>query len=56
MEAALGTGQMSHAAAPGHLIKPAVSLIPLIDDCVYYLGCECKAYTWKPLYNISFNL
>lgn len=42
---ALGTGQMSHAAAPGdwlgavavHLIKhklPAVSLIPLINDCV----------------------
>lgn len=41
MEAALGTGQMSHAAAPGgwfragavRLIKP-VSLIPLINDCV----------------------
>lgn len=54
MEAALGTGQMSHIAAPGdwlwaaavHLIKPAVSLIPLINDCVYCVvvsvhGSQC---------------
>lgn len=60
MEAALGTGQMSHIAAPGdwlravavHLIKPAVqsvSLIPLVNDCVL-CGCECKVCAWKPLY------
>lgn len=55
MEAALGSGQMSRAAAPGvwlgavaaRAIK-SVSLILLINDCVF------RIHAWTPTYESSF--